>query len=142
MPLGRLRVLVPLVPLALLVGGCGSAESEAAAEASTRFVAMVRNDPSGACGMLAPHTRQRVEDDGDGDCVKGLEAAGLPAPGAAGDTAGQAVTEVAGHTAQVKLPGQAVFLSLFDDGWRIIAAGCTRPAEDTAISYDCLVQGD
>ena len=35
---------------------------------------------------------------------------------------------------------ETVFLALFDDGWRVTAAGCTRLA-GPAEPYDCDVEG-
>lgn len=141
-PLGRARLLVPLVPLAFVVGGCGSPESAWAAEATSRFVTLVADDPAAACDLLAPKTREQVEEEGDGDCAKGLGALELPGSMAAPANGGRPMTEVAGNTARVALQDQSVFLSLFDDGWRVVAAGCTRPSDDPAVPYECVVQGE
>jgi hypothetical protein len=45
---------------------------------------------------------------------------------------------VYGLQAEVILSGDTVFLSRFEDGWRVIAAGCT-PQEGKP--FDCLVKG-
>ena len=49
---------------------------------------------------------------------------------------------VAGHSAQVRYARETVFLSLFDDGWRVTAAGCSRTSSDQAVPYDCTVEGN
>ena len=48
---------------------------------------------------------------------------------------------VAGHSAQVRYAQETVFLSLFDDGWRVTAAGCSRTSTDPSVPYDCTVGG-
>ncbi|MFB7172425.1 hypothetical protein ACFCYM_16585 [Streptomyces sp. NPDC056254] len=47
-------------------------------------------------------------------------------------------TEVYGRMALVRAEGDALFLSLFTGGWRVVAAGCT-PRGDAP--YRCLVKG-
>jgi hypothetical protein len=131
-----------MVPLALVLGACGSPESAWAAEATSRFVRLVTDDPAAACELLAPRTKEKVEEEGEGDCAKGLESAGLPEAASAADDGGRAMTDVAGNTARVGVSGQSVFLSLFEDGWRVTAAGCTRASYDPAVPYDCLVKGE
>ncbi|MFB7583243.1 hypothetical protein ACFXHD_04355 [Streptomyces hydrogenans] len=79
-----------------------------------------------ACALLAPQTRQEVASDA-GDCAKG--PAQEQPPVTAGDAA-DAVAEVHGRQAMVRLSGDALFLSQFDAGWKVVAAGCT-PRPDT-----------
>jgi hypothetical protein len=47
-------------------------------------------------------------------------------------------SEVYGQRAQVRLSGDTVFLAVFPDGWRVVAAGCTARGEKP---YDCVLQG-
>ncbi len=53
----------------------------------------------------------------------------------------QAVT-IAGHSAQVVLSDDVLFLALFETGWAVVAAGGTRPTDpDSSLPYDCVVSG-
>jgi hypothetical protein len=127
--------LVLVVPPA--VGGltaCGATEEPAAQEAAVKFLTEAASDPRAACGLLAPATAKSLEKDGDGECAKGLSQASLPPPSHV------ETVDVAGTSAQVKLSDQAVFLARFDDGWRIVAAGCARTSTDSAVPYDCDVE--
>lgn len=141
MPLGSAGAWVICLPLAFALGGCGSSEATSAAATATRFVDLASRDPGAACGLLAPRTREKAADDGDGNCAKGLRSSGLPSASSGSDVP-DVPPEVAGHTALVTTSSQAVFLSLFDDGWKVVAAGCTKVSEDAAVPYDCAIQGD
>ena len=77
MPLGSVGACVIALPLALAIGGCGSPEAASAASTASRFVDLASEDPGGACGMLAPRTRDKAAEEGDGDCAEGLRSAGL-----------------------------------------------------------------
>jgi hypothetical protein len=136
MPLSWAGACVICLPLAL--GGCGSPEAASAASTAVRFVDLASEDPGAACGLLAPKTREKAAEDGDGDCAEGLRSAELSS-----DSSGSDVPpEVAGHTALVTTGGQTLFLTLFDDGWKVFAAGCTRVSDDEAVPYDCALEGD
>ena len=129
-------VLVVGLAVAATLTGCGvDVEKREVASAADAFNAEAARDPGGACRLLAPRTVESLESQGSGDCATGLEDAGIPPAGARG------AVSVAGHTAQVRYSEGAVFLSLFDDGWRVTAAGCTRSSGDPSVPYDCLVQG-
>jgi hypothetical protein len=138
---GRARVgtasgLVVGLPVALVLAGCGAdVERQEAASAADRFAAEVTADPAGACALLAPRTLESLEQEGE-SCAQALPEADLPSPGARGKVS------VAGHSAQVRYAQETVFLSLFDDGWRVTAAGCTRTSSDSSVPYDCMVEGD
>ena len=129
-------VLVAGVPVALLLGGCGaSVERQDAAATADAFAADVTADPAAACALLAPRTLESVEQDGS-PCVQALPEADLPPQSERG------TVSVAGHSAQVRYARETVFLSLFDDGWRVTAAGCSRTSSDQAVPYDCTVEGN
>ncbi len=53
----------------------------------------------------------------------------------AGDHAEPAVF---GTAAQVRSDTETLFLGLFDDGWRVTAAGCAAEGDRP---YDCTVEG-
>jgi hypothetical protein len=124
------------VGLALLATtGCAGATSDDAARAADAFVADRREDPARACGLLAPPTRANLVDEQGGPCAEALAAMALP-------SAGRRVgVEVAGHTARVRYASDTLFLALFDDGWKVLAAGCERRSDDDAVPYDCDVEG-
>ena len=138
-PQSRRRHLLSIataVLVATVVGGCGAdaAESEAR-DAADAFVADVASDPAAACQRLAPDTHASLEEDSGTSCETALGELGLESAGPAEEV------DVAGHAAQVRYAGDTLFLGLFDDGWRVTAAGCERPSGDRAEPYDCDVEG-
>ena len=129
-------MLVVGLPLVLVLAGCGAqVEGEGAGAAADALAADVGADPKAACALLAPRTLESVEDDGM-PCPQALAAAGLPTPGE------HTAVTVAGHSAQVRYRGETVFLALFDDGWKVTAAGCSRTSSDPDVPYDCAIEGD
>jgi hypothetical protein len=134
-PAGLLHVAVVGV-VAVGLGGCGAGvERDEAAAAAGAFTASVAVDPSAACRLLAPSTLESVEKDGE-SCPEALAGSGVTAGGEPTSVA------VAGHSAQVRYRGDTVFLALFDEGWRVTAAGCRRDDPDPSVPYDCTVEGD
>lgn len=118
----------------LALVGCAAAPNQtAAADAAERFLASAAADPATACALLAPGTLETVEEEGR-PCPAVLAGEGFARASA------PAVVVVAGHSAQVRFGEQAVFLALFDDGWKVIAAGCRRTASDPAVPWDCAVE--
>ena len=119
-----------------MAAGCGAGAAEADARAPpTPSSPRPTRDPASACERLAPETR-RDPRGGHRLRLRGRPAAGGPAvPGAAESV------DVAGHGAQVRYDGDTVFLALFDDGWRVTAAGCRAdlgrpPSRTTAMSRE------
>ncbi|MFC9399308.1 hypothetical protein [Streptomyces sp. NPDC057027] len=87
-----------------------------------------------ACALLAPETRQEVMGNA-ADCGHALAQEQLPVAGRSGT---DAAVQVYGRQAMVRLTGDTLFLSQFDAGWKVVAAGCTpRPDQP----YDCQVKG-
>ncbi len=122
--------------LTATLAACGAADQEGAAEAAAvRFVSSVASDPTTACGLLAPQTRKELEDTADQACRSLIAGEGIPADRYA------VRTQVAGHSAQVVLEHQTVFLALFDSGWKVIAAGCEHTSSDAATPYECVLKG-
>jgi hypothetical protein len=134
----RARVLtasVLVIALSTVLAGCGAdVERQQAGVAADTFSADVTTDPEAACALLAPRAEQAVAEDGT-SCATALPEEDLPAQGKRTSVA------VAGHSAQVRYAKGTVFLSLFDDGWRVVAAGCSRTSTDPAVPYDCVVDG-
>ena len=112
--------------------GQGTAETEAAGSAASRFSSTAGSDPASACTLLAPQTASELEKS-SGDCAKGLTDADLPAGGRVQEV------EVYGLDAIVRLSSDTVFLARFKDGWRVTAAGCKPQGEGP---YDCDIKGD
>ena len=134
-PAGAAPVLAVVLGVVALLAGCGAdVERAEAARAADAFVQAGQRDPAAACRVLAPRTLETVEEDGT-PCARALPELGLPQPGA------RSTVSVAGHSAQVRYASDTVFLALFDDGWRVTAAGCEHRSDDEAIPYDCTVDG-
>ncbi|KKZ70931.1 hypothetical protein VO63_26385 [Streptomyces showdoensis] len=121
--------------MALGAAACGApaAREESAASAGAAFEAAVASgDHVRACGLLAPGTREQLLQDERRPCPGALAAQGLPR------THGVRTTEAYGRQALVRMAGDTLFLSLFDSGWKVVAAGCTaRPGRP----YDCTLKG-
>ena len=119
----------------LALAGCagqGSVEDRPAADAAEHFAQAVGPDPAAACGLLAPQTRLKLEDE-QGPCAQSLPESKVPQ-----DAGSVRDVKVYGKDAVVQLERDTVFLARFDDGWRVTAAGCT-PNGDRP--YDCDVEG-
>jgi hypothetical protein len=82
---------------------------------------------------LAPETRRELEQAERSPCEEALAGIDLPA------LHETVVTERFGHHAQVRFDADTAFLAEYDDGWKVIAAGCT--ARDP-LPYDCVIETD
>lgn len=131
-----MRRLLPAAALvaAATLSSCSAAASEEAAASAARFERGLSAHPDEACALLAPPTREELESSTGKPCTEALPEADLPV------ARGLPRVTVAGHSAQAVLDDDTVFLALFDDGWRVIAAGCERRSADTEIPYDCSVK--
>ncbi|MFF1409456.1 hypothetical protein ACFVX6_06600 [Streptomyces sp. NPDC058289] len=121
---------------AVLLGGCGAPEArvDGARAAGERFErALASGDQESACGLLAPETRGQLEQDEGKACREALGAEELPTAGAV------RTTEVHGRQAMLRLVGDTMFLSQFDGGWKVVAAGCTPQGEQQP--YQCVLKG-
>lgn len=117
----------------LMVSSCGSKLPEASSSAADRFYHAIEvHDGAAACGLLAPQTRQEVEQSAQASCSSAILDEGIPAAGS--------VVELRkyGTEAYARMNGDTAFLAEFDDGWKIVAAACT--AQDQ-MPYDCKVKG-
>ncbi|MGW7103450.1 hypothetical protein [Streptomyces sp. NPDC054838] len=120
-----------------LLSGCGTAgvRADDARAAATAFEqALGAKDFAGVCARLAPQTREEVADSGSGGggCADAVAGLGLPATGT------PVRVTVYGRQAQVAGPGDTLFLSQFDHGWKVVAAGC-EPRQGQP--YQCTVKG-
>jgi hypothetical protein len=123
------RSLLLLGSAVLLVSGCSSAQRADVEQVATTF-ADPSGDPEARCDLLAPATRKSFEESRSTPCADTIGELPL----GAGDV--QSV-EVWGGAAQVKLPGDTVFLTETHSGWRVTAAAC-RPQGEAP--YDCEVE--
>ncbi|MFH9738722.1 hypothetical protein ACH4MA_13600 [Streptomyces roseolus] len=130
-----LRAAAVLVVAASLSGcGASAAREGGASSAGHRFAAaLAAGDYRAACGLLAPETRDEVEEDAKGPCGPALRELGLPPSGPARGV------DVYGNDALLRAAGDTVFLSRFDDGWKVTAAGCV--ARSTDEPYRCSLKG-
>ena len=132
--MSRWPVVMLLAATPLVVAGCASIDKrgDAAASVALRMLSAVqRQDGAAACAVLAPDTAMSLAESGK-PCAEAILQEDLPAPGAV------TASQVYGQWAQVRLTGDTVFLGVFPDGWRVVAAGCT-PREDRP--YDCVLAG-
>jgi hypothetical protein len=119
---------------ALVLTGCaGGARAESARTSAKAFEhAVSQGDGAAACDLLAPETASEVAESARSTCASGIFEEDLPEAGAVQGT------RVWGRSAQVSLVAETVFLARFDDGWKVLAAGCTpQPGKP----YDCTLQG-
>lgn len=127
----RMTALLVL-PLALALTSCTSSEQDDATRAADGFVAAVSDGRADrACDLLAPVTRQELEQSAGAPCVDAvLEEA----------TGGGRRLEVStfGDMAQVRYAEDVLFLSRYAGGWRVVAAGCVA---QLGAPYSCGIEG-
>lgn len=119
-----------------LLTGCGasSARVNGVLDAGRAFQRAVAGGAfAAACDLLAPGTREQLEEDARVPCDKALAGRQLPTA-RPGDSA-----EVYGRQAAISAGGQKLFLSQFKGGWKVVAAGCTPSGGDKP--YRCAVKG-
>jgi hypothetical protein len=121
------------VMTAAVVTACGSAETPAATQVARRFTEAVdAHQGAAACSYLAPATKSELEQSAGKPCSAALVEEGLQDAGAFRSATAY------GTMAQIKLREDTLFLSRFQGGWKVMAAGCSPRAERP---YDCELQG-
>lgn len=133
-----LLISIPTVALLLSTSGCGSASDGDVAEVARAFYdAVGAQDGAAACKLLAPPTRSEVEKSSGKSCDKAILDEGVQ------EAVGAPQVDVYATMALVRWPQETTFVTRYDAGWRIYAAGCSpdpgSPAD--ADRYDCNVQG-
>ena len=130
----RTSVLVVGLLLLVATSGCGGdGETEGPRSTAKAFERAVESDDgAAACDLLAPKTRDELEQSAGTPCAEAILAEDLPAAGASTESSAY------GSMAQVRFTGDTLFLAEFPDGWRVLAAGC---APKPKAPYDCVVQG-
>ena len=100
--------------------------------ATAFYIAVDASHWSSACHDLAPETAAKLVQSAGKACPAALEEEDLPD---AGPVEG---IEAFGTMAQVHFGQDTVFVSRFEDGWKVMAAACSpvpsRP-------YDCRLEG-
>lgn len=117
----------------LALSACGSSTTDGVAEVADEFyAALADHDGAAACALLAPATRSELEQSAGRPCPQAIVEERLPSPAGAGSV------HVFNTASNVEYQGETTFLGLFDDGWKVTAAGCTaRPPHP----YDCTISG-
>src|SRR5689334_14758316 len=123
---------VGCVALLLVLAGCanGSSEQEAASAAARFLTATSRGDGQTACDLLTPLVRQNLVTSQGQPCPQSLPMDQLRG------TVGQA--EVWSDWARVSTNQGTVFLTQFDNGWLVSAAGCRANGDAPDL---CVVGG-
>ena len=127
--------LLGLAAVTALVSGCGSLgpdTSGAAAAAQGFHRATANQDGASACETLSVRTARELEQSEGEPCEKAVLAVHVP------DAVHVRDVQVWGARGLVVLDHDAVFVSQFDAGWRVVAAGCS-PRKDRP--YECTVKG-
>ncbi|WP_309051641.1 hypothetical protein [Streptomyces sp.] len=130
------RVAVGALLAAAVLSGCGATapREDGARRAAGRFTAaLAAQDFGAACGLLAPGSREELTEDGKAPCDRALRSLELPSGG------GARAVEVHGRQALLRTDDDTVFLSQFDEGWRVTAAGCVPQPDD--LPYRCSLKG-
>jgi hypothetical protein len=123
-----LPLMVAVGCLTVLLAGCSSASKPDVEKVAAVFENPTV-DPQARCALLAPKTREVVEE--SSPCTDTIGQ--LPFQG--GDVRS---VEIWGGGAQAKVGGDTVFLTQTDAGWRVTAALCEPRGE---APYDCQVEG-
>ncbi|HEY3529071.1 MAG TPA: hypothetical protein VGK78_07960 [Nocardioides sp.] len=120
-----------------MASGCASNRADDVQSVASQFYdAISAEHGSGACALLAPPTRSSVEQTEKKPCPDAIMAAGLHPPSRVEKV------KVYGTMAQVTWGTEVTFLTRYDEGWRVLAAGCSMPpaSQRTADHYDCTVE--
>ena len=121
-----------VVVCAAVLAGCASQTSRnEATTAATRFLdAVSRSDTTAACTLLTPRTRDELVTSEGQPCTQALPTDRL------NGTVG--TTDTWSDQAMVDTGGGSLFLTEFDAGWLVSAAGC-EPDQDAP--YHCVLGG-
>lgn len=135
--LARAAALAVAVASTLALASCSSSQTTAAAQASGAFYrALAEGDGAAACAVLAARTRSEVEQSDQLPCDRAILEEDIPDLSDDGSADPREVAAF-GTSAQVRYADETTFLSRYVDGWRVVAAGCTRVPGGR---YDCQVE--
>lgn len=119
------------VGIVALLTGCAVGDQALDHTVAAFTSAVAGGDTEAGCELLAPATRDALQQRSGGSCPSTLANARLPG-GALVDTARW------GREAQARTTTDTLFLTMTEQGWRVAAAGCSR-REDAP--YVCTVEG-
>jgi hypothetical protein len=126
------------VALSLLLSGCSGTQDDPVRRAADSFyAALADGDGADACAMLSPRTASEVEQSAQKPCAKAILEEDIPDVTGGDGAPGPREVSAYGTSAQVRYDGETAFLARYDDGWRVVAAGCTPGPRAT---YDCQVE--
>jgi hypothetical protein len=126
--------MLAITASAALLSGCGGQrQDEARAAASDFYAAVSRTDGAAACALLAPATREELEQSSGKPCERAVVEE------VHGDVGEGRSSHAFGTMAEVAFADDTVFLTSTPDGWRVLAAACTPRAGGQP--YDCRVKG-
>jgi hypothetical protein len=116
-----------------VLAGCAGSQDDTVREVAEGFHdAVAAGDGAAACAVLAPTTRDELEQSTGKECRAAILEEDLP------DVTGDGDPDVFGSMAEVAYAGDTVFLTRLPDGWRVLAAGCTPQPVGP---HECLVKG-
>lgn len=124
-----------LLAVTALMSSCASLgpDTDGAAAAAQDFHrATAGRDGAGACARLSVRAAHELERSEGEPCAQAVLSADVP------DASDVRDVQVWGARGLVVLDHDAVFVSQFDAGWRVVAAGCS-PRKDRP--YECTVKG-
>ena len=124
---------IPVVAVALLLAGCSSGHLDDVERTVDDFgAAWEAQDGAALCDLLAPVTQQEVESSTGMACAEGVLELDVQTPGSV------TAVQVYATAAQARTEEDTLFLSQYDGGWRVLAAGCRPQGEQP---YDCELKG-
>ena len=119
--------------LAGALNACGSGQDAEVEGVATDFhTAISDRDGDAACALLAPSTVTELESSAGKPCPQAVVEEKLP------PASDPVSVDVFGTSGQVRFDSETTFLARYEQGWRVVAAGCT-PRESHP--YDCTLTG-
>ena len=122
--------LASAVVLLVSAGCAGRSADDAASSADAFYEALADGDGRAACAQLSSTTRSALVESAGKPCPRAVLEEDVPRPGDLREE------HAFGTSAQLRYAEDTVFLGRYPDGWRVTAAGCTRPPHRP---YDCLI---
>ena len=115
----------------------GTGDDDVARVSRAFYQAVGAQDGAAACRLLAPPTRAEVERSSGQPCAEGILDQGVQ------EATGAPRVDVYGTMALVRWPQETTFVTRYDTGWQVYAAGCSPDPKSPpdADRYDCDVQG-
>lgn len=120
------------IAVTTVAAGCSNSQEGHVAEVARDFYrALGADDGAAACSLLSERTRSELEKAAQKACDQAILDEGIPT------VVGVEQVNSFGVAAQVQFDQETMFLSRFQDGWHVVAAGCTLLPDDR---YDCQVE--